>query len=98
MPGYLIFEAVGTFEQWWQILEENEARLDETGYLLDMILERVQFAIPRIETVSAIYGVVLGLMVAWNRLVHGKSWSVSRLFLPKEVEDLVRGYRTYKGL
>jgi glyoxylase-like metal-dependent hydrolase (beta-lactamase superfamily II) len=94
----ILDDAVSTFERWWRILEKNEDRLDETSHLLDEILERTQFTLPRIETVSPIQGVALRLMVVWNKLVHGKSWSVSRLLLPDAVEDLVRGYRTYKGL
>ena len=89
--------AVTAYEQWWGVFEENEARFDETGYLLDEILEKTQLTLPPIETVSPILGVVLGLMTAWNKLIHGKSWSVSKIFLPEVVEWLVEGHRTYKG-
>lgn len=92
----ILDEAVAAYEQWWRILEENEDRLDETDYLLDEILEKTQFSLPRIETASPSFRIVLGLMTAWNKLIHGKSWSISKLFLPEAVGWLVEGYRTYK--
>jgi glyoxylase-like metal-dependent hydrolase (beta-lactamase superfamily II) len=93
----ILDESVAAYEQWWGILEENEDRLDETGYLLDQILARTQFALPTIETVSPSLRIMLTLMTAWNRLIHGSSWSVARIFLPEAVGQLVDGYRTYKG-
>jgi glyoxylase-like metal-dependent hydrolase (beta-lactamase superfamily II) len=93
----ILDRAIVAYEQWWRVLEENEDRLDETGYLLDEILEKTGLALPPIETVSPVLGFVLGLMTAWNKLIHGKSWSVSKLFLPEVVEWQVEGYRTCKG-
>lgn len=92
----MLDEAVATFEQWWHILEENEDRLDETGYLLDVILERTGLTLPRIETVSPVTRVALGLIIAWNRLIHGQSWSVAKLFLPELVGWLAASYETCK--
>ena len=92
----ILDRAVATFEQWWNILAENQDRLDETGYLLDQILQESQLALPPIETVSPFVGLILGLVTAWNKLIHGKSWSVSRLLLPETVGGLVKGYRTYR--
>jgi hypothetical protein len=37
-------------------------------------------------------------VIAWNKLIHGSSWSISRLFLPEAVEWCVDGYKTYNGL
>ena len=93
----ILDKAVATYEQWWRIFEENEDRLDETDYLLDEILERTQLTFPRLETVSPSLRVVMGLMTAWNKLIHGNSWSSSKLLLPEAVESLVKGYRMYKG-
>jgi hypothetical protein len=93
----ILDEAVATFEQWWRIFEENADRLDETGYLVDVILEQTQLSLPPIETVSPTLRLVLGLMTAWNRLIHGPSWSVSKLLLPEPIGWLAEGFRTYKG-
>ena len=94
----ILDRAVAVYEQWWRILAENEDRLDDTDYLLDEILRETQLTLPRIETASPTLDVALGLLIAWNRLRHGRSWSVSKLFLPEYVRALVTGYRSCQGL
>ena len=94
----ILDKAIATYAQWWRVLEEHPDRLDDTGYLWNEILAQTQFALPQIETVSPSLRLVLGLVTVWNKLIHGPSWSTSKLFLPDTVESLVKGYRTYKGL
>jgi len=93
----LLDEATSTYETWWRILEENEDLLDVMDSLMDVILSETRLRLPRIRTVSPAFGVVLGLTSAWNRLIHGRNWSISKLLLPGLVELLVSGYRMCKG-
>jgi glyoxylase-like metal-dependent hydrolase (beta-lactamase superfamily II) len=86
-------EAVATFEGWWRIFEENQDSLDDTGNLVDEILEKTGLTAPKIETVSPVMRVALGGLTAWNKLRHGGAWSVSKLLLPEVVEWQVAGYR-----
>ena len=91
----LLDRAVAAFDQWWGILEANQDRLDETGYLVDEILAATGLTAPRLETVSFLRGAGLAAITAWNKLIHGPSWSVGKLFVPGFVRGQVACYRAY---
>jgi hypothetical protein len=93
----ILDRAVVAFEEWWGILEANPDRLDETEYLVDQILAATGLVAPRLETVSPLRAAGLALLTAWNKLLHGPSWPVSKLFVPGFVRGHVACYRAVAG-
>ena len=97
----ILDEAVAVVAQWWSIFErvDEEAKLDDTDYLIQTILESSEIKLPEIELFSAKLRTGLKLLNFGRRIRKKESIMVAEILLRDSVMPwLVRSYRIEKGM
>jgi glyoxylase-like metal-dependent hydrolase (beta-lactamase superfamily II) len=93
----ILDEAVLTCETWWQLFERNAAKLDDVDYMLEVVLKEIAPGIPEIRILSLKLKVLFGLMTGWRKLVRQRPQPIGELLLRGILEQLAKGYKTYKN-
>ena len=93
----ILDEAVLTFETWWKLFEENDDKLDDVDYMLEVVLDEIAPDVPEFRILSFKTKVLFGLMTGWSRLARKKPQHIGELLLRGVLEQLATGYRTHKN-
>jgi len=88
VPGYL--------EQWWQLFEVNEDKLDKPDYLLEQIKKEINPKFPELTIISPKVKVLFALMVSGQKLFGKKPKPLSEMLLLGLIDNLTSGYKVYK--
>ncbi len=94
----ILDEAVSAYEQWWQLFEKNIDKLDDTGYILEVISKEANLVFPEFQLLSFKLKVLSGLMTGWKKLTRKKPQPVGELIMQQIIMGLAQGFKTYKNL
>lgn len=91
-------DAVPMYELWWRLFEENEDKLDDTGYMSSLISKEANIIHPETRILNPKIKILFGLMTGMKKITGKKPQPVSELILRQLIEMMVLGFRTYKGI
>jgi glyoxylase-like metal-dependent hydrolase (beta-lactamase superfamily II) len=92
----ILAEAVVNCQKWWDLFEENESRLDDTGYMAEMVKREFKLVLPPIRVLSSKDKALFGLASSIRRLTHKYPVDLGDRLLGEFVTHLAAGYRVYK--
>jgi glyoxylase-like metal-dependent hydrolase (beta-lactamase superfamily II) len=91
-------DAVPMYELWWKLFEENKDRLDDTGYMQNLISKEANLIYPETQILNPKLKAFLGFMTGMKKISGKKPPLMSELILGQLIGMLVMGYRTSKGI
>ena len=93
----ILAESAANCERWWMLFEENEDRLDQTGYMVETIKQVINPEIPPVKVLSSRDRALLGLANGFLWLTRKDPVNMGDRLLGGIVEQLSAGYRIYKN-
>ena len=92
----ILDETLSNIQKWWGIFEENEDKLDNNQYMLEIIKREIEPVIPQIRVLSKKNRILLGLMNNGRKLIRKDPIDLGDMVLGNVIEQLAVGYRVYK--
>ncbi len=92
----ILAEAAANCQKWWALFEENENRLDDTGYMVEMVMRVIKRDIPPSKEPTSGNRTLPGLANRFQRLIRGEPGDPGDKLLGRIVKQLTAGYRIYK--
>ena len=89
----ILDEAVKICETWWQLFEKNAAKLDDTDYMMEVILKEINPAPINPEIVSLKLKILAGVMTAGAKLIGKQPKPLYQHLLKGIVAWLAKGYK-----
>jgi len=93
----ILDEAVSVYEWWWELFEKNADRLDDIGYMLDVVSKEANLVYPKITPLSTKLKILSALLTGWAKLTRKKIQPAGELIMHQILEGLIQGYSICKN-
>ena len=94
----ILDESLRVFEQWWEIFEKNEDRLNDTGYLAKIIDKEAKPEYPDFKIISTRLRILAMVASGGMKIVRKQPPPVGKLLMKEVIEWLVSGYKAYNNI
>lgn len=94
----ILDESVATYEKWWQLFTRSTEKLDDTEYMLQVILEEMKLVPKNHEILSPNLKLLFGLVTGWSKLMGRKPQSIGQFLFRGLLQSLIVAYKTYEKL
>jgi hypothetical protein len=92
----ILDEAAETCDTWWEVFDNHADKLDDTDYMMGIILKEINPTPANLEIVSLKLKILAGLMTTVSKILRKEPRPLYEHLLQGIVEWLAKGYRSYK--
>jgi glyoxylase-like metal-dependent hydrolase (beta-lactamase superfamily II) len=92
----ILDESIETYERWWQLFERNVNKLDDIGYMKDVVIKEMNLVPEDHSIISLKLMFLFALLTGWKKLIGKEPLTVGELLFGNILGSLITAFRTYK--